>query len=127
MYRYCGPLTALLALAVLAGCGSSTQTSTMAASSTRGTLADNPPLRIASLSAADFRSQLAASSTGSQLLLLTGAPACGVDFYYVKFWTVGGADEATESSGALMVPTGAAPACAGARPMLLYAHGTQAN
>jgi hypothetical protein len=35
-------------------------------------------------------------------------PRCGVDFYYIKFWTIGGAGETTESSGALMVPTGAA-------------------
>jgi hypothetical protein len=50
-----------------------------------------------------------------------------VDFYYLKFWTVGGAGETTESSGALMVPTGAAPGCSGPRPIVLYAHGTQAN
>jgi hypothetical protein len=127
MHRYYGPLAALIALALLAGCGSSSPTSTVAASSARGTLVANPPLRIASLSAADLRSQLAASTTGSQLLLLTGAPACGVDFYDFRFWTVGGADETTQSSAALMVPTGAAPACSGARPMLLYAHGTQVS
>jgi acetyl esterase/lipase len=50
-----------------------------------------------------------------------------VDFYYVKFWTVGGAGETTESSGALMVPTGAAPACSGPRPVVLYAHGTNTD
>ncbi len=59
------------------------------------------------------RAELAATASGAQLLEITGAPACGVDFYYVKFWTVGGAGETTESSGALMVPTGAAPACSG--------------
>ena len=47
-----------------------------------------------------------------------------MDFYYIKFWTLGGAGETTESSGALMVPTGAAPACSGPRPIVLYAHGT---
>ena len=47
-----------------------------------------------------------------------------MDFYYIKFWTLGGAGETTQSSGALMVPTGAAPACSGPRPIVLYAHGT---
>ena len=50
-----------------------------------------------------------------------------MDFYYLKFWTVGGAGEQTESSGALMVPTGAAPACSGPRPIVEYAHGTETN
>jgi len=43
------------------------------------------------LDAATFEAELGATTTGAQLLQLTGAPACGVDFYYVKFWTVGGA------------------------------------
>jgi hypothetical protein len=50
-----------------------------------------------------------------------------VDFYYLRFWTLGGKGEATESSGALMVPTGAAPACSGPRPIVLYAHGTNTD
>ena len=50
-----------------------------------------------------------------------------MDFYYVKFWTVGGANETTESSGALMVPTGAASGCSGPRPIVLYAHGTNTD
>jgi hypothetical protein len=89
-------------------------------------LAISPPFRIASADAATFQAQLSASASGAQLLLLTGAPKCGIDFYYIKFWTVGAlSTEVTQSSGALMVPTGAAPACSGPRPILLYAHGTQ--
>jgi Prolyl oligopeptidase family len=49
-----------------------------------------------------------------------------VDFYYLKFWTVGGAKETTQSSGALMVPTGGT-GCSGPRPIVLYAHGTNTN
>jgi len=112
----------------LASCGgSNTPTSAHATATARGTLVENPPLRIASLNAAALDADLSANSAGAQLLQLTGAPACGVDFYYVKFWTVGGANEPTESSGALMVPTGSAPACTGPRPIVLYAHGTQTN
>jgi S-formylglutathione hydrolase FrmB len=93
-------------------------------STTHGTLAENPPLRIASLTATDFQAELAANSAAAPLLQLTGNPTCGVDFYYLTFWTVGGAGETTESSGALMVPTGASPTCSGPRPIVLYAHGT---
>jgi len=87
-------------------------------------LVENPPLRIASLDAASFQAQLASSAQGQQLLQVTNNPSCGVDFYYLKFYTVGAANEATQSSGALMVPTGAAPACSGPRPIVLYAHST---
>ncbi len=112
------------ATALLSACGSDSGTSAVATSTTHGTLVENPPLRIASLDAAALAAQLAASTTGQQLLTIAGSPSCGVDFYYIRFWTVGAAGETTESSGALMVPTGAAPACSGPRPMVLYAHGT---
>ena len=116
-----------LGAALLGACGSSSQTSSVATSTAHGTLSENPPFRIASLDAASFKAELAGTSSGAQLLQLSGNPSCGVDFYYVKFWTVGGAGEATESSGALMVPTGAAPACSGPRPVVLYAHGTNTD
>jgi acetyl esterase/lipase len=50
-----------------------------------------------------------------------------VDFYYLQYWTVGGADESATATGALMVPTGDGARCQGARPIVLYAHGTQTN
>src|SRR3984893_4263609 len=127
MSKLLTPLSAVLCAALLSACGSSSQTSMVAASTTHGTLAENPPFRIASLNAATFQAELAATSGGAQLLQIAGSPSCGVDFYYVKFWTAGGAGETTQSSGALMVPTGAAPACAGPRPIVLYAHGTQSD
>src|SRR5579872_3810282 len=124
MSRLCAFLLAAGAAALLSACGSDSGTSAVATSTTHGTLVENPPLRIASLDAAALSAQLGASSTGQQLLSLSGTPACGVDFYYIRFWTVGAAGETTESSGALMVPTGAAPTCSGPRPVVLYAHGT---
>src|SRR5208283_162747 len=132
MFNFFRPLAIALAAVLLAACGSSnsqsSQTATISTSTAPGTLAVSPPLRIASLNAATFQSQIAATGTaGAQLLQLTGNPTCGVDFYYLKFWTVGGAGETTESSGALMVPTGAAPNCSGLRPVVAYAHATQTN
>jgi hypothetical protein len=117
-----------LGAAYLSACGgSSSETGTASSSTSPGTLAESPAFRIASLDAATFKGELAGTATGAQLLELTGNPACGVDFYYIKFWTVGGAGETTESSGALMVPTGAAPTCSGPRPIVEYAHGTNPN
>jgi acetyl esterase/lipase len=125
MSRIRGPFCAVIAAALLTACGSNSTTSDVATSTARGTLIENPPLRIASLNAAAFSSQLNASSSGQELLELAGAPTCGVDFYYIQYWTIGGAGETATASGALMVPTGAAPQCSGPRPIVLYAHGTQ--
>jgi acetyl esterase/lipase len=126
MFKLLKPLSVALAAALLVACGSSSNTSSVSASTAPGTLAVDPPFRIASLNAATLAAELGASTAGAQLLALTGVPGCGVDFYYIKFWTVGGAKEPTQSSGALMVPTGGA-GCGGPRPIVLYAHGTQTN
>ena len=114
--------------ALLAACGgSNSETSSVATSTARGTLIQNPPYRVASLNASALNAQLSASTSGQQLLQLAGAPACGVDVYDFQYYTVGGQGETATASGALMVPTGAAPQCSGPRPVVLYAHGTQAN
>jgi len=127
MKNYWRVLGAVGAALVLAACGDSSQTAPAGSSTAPGTLAIDPPFRIASLDAATFAAELAASTTGAELLAVAGTPTCGVDFYYLKFWTVGAlATETTESSGALMVPTGGS-GCSGPRPIVLYAHGTNAN
>jgi hypothetical protein len=127
MFKLLTPLSMAMSAVLLCACGGSSPTATIAPSLAHGTLAVDPPFRIASLNAASFQAELAATGSGAQLLQITGPPRCGVDFYYVEFWTVGGAGETTESSGALMVPTGAAPACSGPRPLVLYAHGTNTD
>jgi hypothetical protein len=123
-------LTGAVALA-LSGCGadstSGTTNPSTGADATRGSLIHDPPLRIASLDAATFGAELAASASGAQLLQVAGTPTCGVDFYYLQYNTVGGKGEATTASGALMVPTGSAPQCSGGRPIVLYAHGTDTD
>jgi Prolyl oligopeptidase family len=129
MLRKIGVLGVAAAALALVACGSDSPTATVSTANDRGTLVDDPPLRIASLDATDLNAQLSASTSGQQLLALAGTPACGVDFYYVKYWTVGpGASPSpTEVSGALMVPTGSAAQCSGARPIVLYAHGTNTD
>jgi acetyl esterase/lipase len=99
----------------------------MNTSTDRGTLLYDPPFRIASLDAATFTGRISATASGKALLAVAGTPTCGVDFYHLEYNTVGGAGETTTASGALLIPTGAAPACSGPRPIVLYAHGTQTD
>ena len=93
--------------------------------SARGTLVANPPVVLASFpTAADFNGALSASASGRSLLALAGTPKCGINFHYMEYNTVGGQNEATNATGGIMVPTGTDAACSGARPVLLYSHGT---
>ena len=115
--------TAALLAAALTACGGGSPGATINNSTTAGTLIESPPLRVASLNAADLTAQLTATSQGQQLVALAGAPTCGVDFHYFHYQTVGGKNETTTASGAIMAPTGGT-GCSGARPILVYTHGT---
>ncbi|NMM82510.1 alpha/beta hydrolase [Acidovorax sp. SRB_14] len=118
-------LTSAAALLTACGGGSDPGGSTSTdLSGARGSLMFNPPLRVTALSAGEFKDRLAASPSGQSLLAVAGAPKCGVNVHYIEYGTVGGASEATNASGALMVPSGTDPQCSGARPVVLYAHGT---
>jgi len=118
-----------LAAAVLSACGGSNDVASGPAvdssNTARGSIVANPPPMLASFaSAADFTAALNASATGRGLLAIAGAPKCGINFHYMEYNTIGGQNEATNATGGIMVPTGSNPACTGARPVLLYAHGT---
>ena len=117
-------LVGAAALLTACGGGDTVETDTSGA---RGSLMANPPLRVTALSAVQFQERLSESASGKSLLAVAGAPKCGVSVHYIRYGTVGGAGEATDASGALMVPTGDAAGCSGARPVVLYAHGTDAN
>ena len=82
------------------------------------------PTKTGSYSVSDLLSMLSGNSDAGQLLKLAFTPPCTVNVYHMEYETVGGQGEATTASGALMVPTGLDPSCQGARPVLLYAHGT---
>ena len=115
--------TAVLAAAALTACGGGSPGATTNNSTTPGTLIESPPLRVASLTATDLTAQLNATSSGQALVALAGTPTCGVDFHYFHYQTVGGKGEQTTASGAIMAPTGGT-GCSGARPILVYTHGT---
>ena len=80
-----------------------------------------------SYSTSDLLSMLTTDPLGKELLQLTFAPTCTVNVYHLEYETVGGAGEATTASAALMVPTGSGSSCTGARPLVMYAHGTNTS
>src|ERR1700722_11921246 len=121
----------LLAAAVgfLAACGHGDDNAPPAvtpAQPTRGQLLSTPTMA-GSYSASDLLSMLISDPLGKELLQLTFSPTCTVNVYHMEYETVGGAGEATTASAALMVPTGSGATCSGARPVVLYAHGTNAS
>jgi alpha-beta hydrolase superfamily lysophospholipase len=121
---------ATLAAAVLTACGGGNDVPAgpvigVDQATVRGSIVANPPPQLASFAtAADFKAALSASATGRGLLAVAGEPKCGINFHYMEYNTVGGQNEPTNATGGIMVPTGSDPACSGARPVLLYAHGT---
>lgn len=79
------------------------------------------PTIVQTLTAAALTTQLKAISPS--LLLVAGQPKCGITIYSFGYKTVGGRDEPTTAGGAVMVPSGNAPGCGGAQPVVLYDHG----
>lgn len=90
----------------------------------RGSLVQNPPARSVSLSTSGVFERLTAGSSGASLVEFLAAPKCGVDVHRIQYRSVDPLDAPITSSGALMVPTGTDTACQGARPIVVYAHGT---
>lgn len=120
-------IAATSVLALLAGCGgnggdsqSDEQTSS---APPRGSLIENPPRRLVSLSASDLTTLLTATAQGRQLLEFVSPPRCGIDIHQLRYHTVDPVSQPTTASGALMIPTGGDAACQGARPIVVYAHG----
>lgn len=120
--------SAICSSVLLSACGGGTSSApagTQTSPATPGMLLQSPAPRLLSLSALDFTASLSASTSGQGLMQIAGKPVCGVDVQYIKYSTIDGkGNPGATASGALMVPTGTAPQCTGARPIVLYAHGT---
>src|ERR1700691_635933 len=118
-----------LATSLLVACGGGASNTPAGASNTtggsqpvvstsppRGTLLQSPPQLLSTVTAPSLLLELNLL-TNQQLLSLSGAPVCDILLYHIEYETVGGANEATTASGALMVPTGLGANCTGARPI----------
>jgi predicted esterase len=130
-----GILALIAALVLATGCGGSDNGPAIDSSGARGSLYANPPNLVpvpqpdgtvaTTLQPALFTRMLEAGQPG--ITQVTGTPRCAISTWYMKYGTVGGVGEATDATAAIMVPSGVDPACSGARPVLLYAHGTTVN
>jgi hypothetical protein len=117
---------AVLALAACGGGGNSGGGNAGAGSAgapARGALLQSPPQLLSTVTSPTLLLELNAA-TNQQLLSLSGNPVCDILIYDIRYETVGGAGEPTTASAALMIPTGLGAGCTGARPIVLYAHGT---
>lgn len=127
MSRFSTQLVSLLAAVLLAACGGGgSDAAPTPASPPRGTLLQKPPELSTTISVPDLLLNLSALSN-AQVLTLGGNLLCDVAVYHLQYTTVGSANEATTASGALMVPSGLDSVCRGARPIMLYAHGTSTD
>jgi hypothetical protein len=126
------PVLAMLMLASCGGSGSgpgsgtgSNGESSSGGSSTppEGTLLQSPGQLVSTVTAPSLLIELNLA-TNLQLLALSGSPVCDVLIYKIQYETVGGANEPTTASAALMIPSGLGSGCTGARPIVEYAHGT---
>jgi hypothetical protein len=124
--KYHPRITVLAFLLTLAGCGGGgTAHDTPAPATWQTGVLQGAPALTASVSAAQLKQRLGNGPARDQALLaLGGDPVCDVRVHAFQFSTEGGAHEQTTSSGALMVPGGSDPRCAGAKPIVLYAHAT---
>jgi alpha/beta superfamily hydrolase len=120
--------TLILLAALLLACGGSggMSASGPGASPPRGTLLQSPPDLLSTVKASDLLLELNTAGN-QQLLSLSGPPVCDILTYHIEYSTVGGANEPTTASAALMVPTGLGANCTGKRPIVLYAHGTSTD
>jgi hypothetical protein len=122
-------LASLLTALLLAACGGGTSGSGAGPGSTagapppRGTLLQRPPTLLSTVTAPGVLLDLS-TLADTQMLTLSGTVLCDVAVYHMEYTTVGGANEATTASAALMVPVGTDSSCRGPRPIVLYAHGT---
>lgn len=90
-----------------------------------------PPTEVTTVTAATYAALRAADPTANTLFTVAdaaaGATKCDVKILRMAYNTVGSAGEMTNASGVVMIPQGTSPQCSGARPTLLYAHGTASD
>jgi Prolyl oligopeptidase family len=92
----------------------------------RGALLQSPPQIMATYAPADLLTLLGLSSLGQILLQLSYSATCTVTVYHIEYQTVDPVGNLTPASGALMLPSGGGT-CQSPSPIILYAHGTQAD
>lgn len=93
----------------------------------RGDLIGDAPTPVGSYSPDELLALASANDVTLQLLEEVLSPECGIDVYRFEYRTVDPAGNLIPASAALMLPDDAATQCQGGRPIVLYAHGTNAD
>ncbi|HWX34183.1 MAG TPA: hypothetical protein VNZ53_43015, partial [Steroidobacteraceae bacterium] len=96
---------------VLAGCGGGMQSDPGNAPPPRGTLLQNAPELLSTVTTSTLLLELNSAAANQQVLALSGPPVCDILIYHIEYETVGGANDPTTASAALIVPTGAGASC----------------
>lgn len=127
-------IPALLLSMTLAACGSSNNDDEPAPPeegaqpppppSTRGSLIVSPPELLGTFQPDQLPATTGAGSVAEKMLEFIADPVCAVNAHQLRYNTLDPAGQPVTASGALMVPSGPDPACQGARPIVVYAHGT---
>jgi predicted esterase len=105
--------TSVLAGLVLAACGSDDPVSN------RGAAIGSPTTAVTVPKAA-----IDAGTTAAGSISLASPALCDVKVSSIQYNTLGGKGEETNATTAVMIPAGATSGCTGARPIVIYAHGT---
>jgi hypothetical protein len=90
----------------------------------RGDLVDGDPSLSASYTPDQLVALLSTNEIAQELADEVLTPECTIDVHQLRYLTIAPDGSLMEASGALMVPNDAGESCTGARPVLLYAHGT---
>lgn len=110
----------LIIFSGLAGCGGG--------GSDSGLPSASAPYQVGYVGESVYSSIRAANPTADVLFStadsVAGPAKCDVQILRMSYDTIGGAGETTTSSGVIMLPKGSGANCTGARPTVLYAHGT---
>ena len=93
----------------------------------RGDLLEKPAPLVKTYLASELPGLVGTGDVAKALADALLTPKCDVNVHQLKYQTVGAKDEFATASGALMVPSGSDAACQGARPIVLYAHGTSTD
>jgi Prolyl oligopeptidase family len=132
-YRLIAPL---LLTALLAACGNSgnsdegsgdTSPPPPPPASGRGSLIVSPPARLSSYAPSQLLAMTDVGSAAEKLLDFIADPVCSVDVHQLRYNTLDTAGQSITASGAMMLPAGTDATCQGARPIVVYAHGTNAE
>jgi hypothetical protein len=94
------------------GAGGSSSGTGPSVTPAEGALLQSPAQLLSTVTAPSLLVELNVAAN-QQLLGLSGAPVCDVLIYRIQYETVGGANEPTTASGALMVPSGVGSGCTG--------------